>query len=308
MITLDGVTKRFSAWPSRNVITSLREVSLAVPRGEVLGIAGQNGAGKSTMISLILGYLRQTRGVIRVGGMEPRTYVQSRGISYLPEIVTFPPRWTVESTLSRLSALGNGGSRSRNRTRAAIETVGLEEHRQKRVNQLSKGLLQRLGLAQALLEDSEIVVFDEPTNGMDPLWTHRFRDLVRTIRHGDRTIVIASHNLDELERVADRVAILDHGRLERLVTPGSVGGSSAWRIVLAGPVPEALLLGAFPMAVAVDGRLQEYRVHGGIETVNAGIVRLLAGGGSLAAFHSETNRVEAEFHAAIAERRPEPHP
>src|SRR4029078_8492333 len=101
-----------------------------------------------------------------------------------------------------------------------IELLGLEEHRNKKVKALSKGNLQRLGFAQALLRDERILVLDEPTHGLDPVWTQRFRDIVSDLRRPDRTILIASHNLDELQRLADRVAIIDRGRLQRLVSTG----------------------------------------------------------------------------------------
>jgi ABC-type multidrug transport system ATPase subunit len=98
-----------------------------------------------------------------------------------------------------------------------IVTLGLHEHRTKRVRQLSKGNLQRLGLAQALLGDASVIVLDEPTHGLDPVWTQRFRDVVDQLRRPDRTILIASHNLDELARLADRVGIIDRGQLQRVV-------------------------------------------------------------------------------------------
>ena len=102
-----------------------------------------------------------------------------------------------------------------------IEQLGLDEHRDKKVKALSKGNLQRLGLAQSLLRDEKVMILDEPTHGLDPVWTQRFRGHRRRIcRRPGRTIIIASHNLDELQRVADRVAIIDKGRLQRLVQTG----------------------------------------------------------------------------------------
>ncbi len=116
-------------------------------------------------------------------------------------------------------ARGRGASMHSTRVskRRHIAQLGLEDHRTKRVRQLSKGNLQRLGLAQAMLTDARVVVLDEPTHGLDPVWTQRFRDIVVALRRPDRTILIASHNLDELARLADRVGIIDHGQLQRIV-------------------------------------------------------------------------------------------
>ncbi|MGH7560825.1 MAG: ABC transporter ATP-binding protein [Gemmatimonadales bacterium] len=307
MIALEAVSKVFRSAGGRKTVTALADFSLTIAPGEVLGVAGPNGAGKSTMISLILGYLEPTSGTVRLQGLPPRAYVQSRGVSYLTEVVALPPRWTVESTLRRLLTLaGAGFAQPAERIDHAIAAAGLEEHRRKQVRQLSKGTLQRLGLAQSLLDDSDVVILDEPTHGLDPVWTQRFRDVVRDLRRPGRAVVVASHNLDELERIADRVAILHQGRLQRVVVPGQAReGAGVWRVVLAEGAPEGALLAAFPDAVSVEGRAREYRVRGDLDAVNAGLARLLVTGARVAGFFAEQSRLEREFHAAVGED-PEP--
>lgn len=299
MIALEAVSKVFRSLSGRRSVSALSDFTLAVPRGEVVGLAGPNGAGKSTLISLVLGYLHPSRGQIRVGGLPPRGYAETRGVGYLTELVVVPPRWSVVATLHRFATLGRLGESAARRITEAIELTGLGEHRRKQVRQLSKGTLQRLGLAQALLAERELVILDEPTHGLDPLWTQRFRDIVVALRRPERAVLIASHNLDELERVADRVAIIHQGRLQRIVRPGQGAAASVYRLALA--VACERLGEAFPDAVPVEGRPLEFQVGGELATLNASLARLLAVGGQVAGFSAEQSGLEREFRAAMGQ-------
>jgi ABC-2 type transport system ATP-binding protein len=159
-------------------------VTLDIQLGEVYGLAGPNGAGKSTLIALLLGFLKPTSGTITVSGLPPRHFVERHGVGYLSELVTIPPRWRLEEALSRYALLaGIESSRVRARVEELVERLGLTEHWGKQIRQLSKGNLQRVGLAQALLHNEELVVLDEPTHGLDPVWTQRFRDIVGELRN-----------------------------------------------------------------------------------------------------------------------------
>jgi ABC-type multidrug transport system ATPase subunit len=192
-------------------------------------------------------------GTIRIAGLDPRRYVEAHGISYLSELVSIQPAWRTVETLKRYALLAGVPARIRDaRVEHVIEWMGLGEHRTKRVKQLSKGNLQRLGLAQALLTEERVVVLDEPTHGLDPVWTQRFRDVVASLRREDRIILIASHNLDELARLADRVAIIDHGRLQRVVevrgtAEPAAGERAPYRVVMARGAER--LPAVFPAAV-----------------------------------------------------------
>jgi energy-coupling factor transporter ATP-binding protein EcfA2 len=184
-----------------------------------------------------------------------------------------------------------------------LEWLGLLEHKSKDVRQLSKGTLQRLGLAQALIGDSDLVVLDEPTHGLDPLWTQRFRDIVRELRRPSRVIVIASHDLDELERLADRVAILNQARLDRVVTAGLSEPAEepvVYRIAATGA--DAAIGRIFPSAAPVEGRVNEWRVRGPIPELTRGLGELIAAGAVIAAFAPEASRLESEFRAAVEGR------
>ena len=300
MIELQGVSKRYVSLVRRLRVQALADLTLSIPRGEVFGIAGPNGAGKSTMLSILLGYLQPSSGVATINQQAPRHYIERHGVSYLTELVAIPQRWTTESALRRFAAMSNlGGSLARERVQYCLDSLGLEEHRRKQIRQLSKGNLQRVGIAQALIADSDLVIFDEPTHGLDPVWTLKFRDIVSELRRPSRTIIIASHNLDELERLTDRVAILSGGRLQRVVTAGGAQTGGEYRLQLAGPAPR--LLEIFPGATALDGRANEWRVSGDIGELNRRLGLLLAGGTIVTAFYPEQSRLESEFHAAVGE-------
>jgi ABC-type multidrug transport system ATPase subunit len=301
VIAFDNVGKRYRSLLGREV-RALEDFSIELRAGEVFGLAGPNGAGKSTLISLLLGYLGPSEGTIRIAGLDPRRYVESHGISYLSELVNIPPGWRAEETLKRFALLAGVAAAERDaRVNTAIERMGLEEHRAKRVKQLSKGNLQRLGLAQALLTEERVVVLDEPTHGLDPVWTQKFRGVVATLRRDDRIILIASHNLDELARLADRVAIIDHGRLQRVVDVHGAaepvaGDRAPYRVVLARGAE--LLPSLFPGARALGQG--EFQLDGlTLDEVNAGLAALLANGALVSMVYPVHTMLEQQFRDAV---------
>ncbi|MGH7584228.1 MAG: ABC transporter ATP-binding protein [Gemmatimonadales bacterium] len=300
MIRFERVGKTYVTPLSRRRVVALTDFSMELERGEVIGIAGPNGAGKSTLISLLLGFLHPTAGAVTIDGHAPRRYVERHGISYLTELVALPTGWKVTATLRRMAALSGVPRAELDARVAAIETeLGLDEHAVKTVKQLSKGNLQRLGLAQALIGDFDVVVLDEPTHGLDPLWTQRFRDVVARARRPDRVVLIASHNLDELERLADRVAILNRGQLQRVVEHG-VGAVSAaplsWRIAFEGS-PD--IAAAFAGAVPIAGRPGVFRVSATRAQMSASLAVVLAGGAVLVECAPEESSLETAFRAAV---------
>ena len=212
MIAFDHVGKRYRSFTGREV-RALDDLTLELRAGEVFGLAGPNGAGKTTLIALLLGFLGPSEGTVRIGGLEPRRFIERHGVGYLSELVNIPPSWRVDEALRRYALLGRraGAQLSTRAWTRRSSGSGWRSIAASACKQLSKGNLQRLGLAQALLCEEQVVVLDEPTHGLDPVWTQRFRDVVTALRRDDRVILIASHNLDELARLADRVGILDHG-------------------------------------------------------------------------------------------------
>ena len=285
-----------------NSVKAVEEFSLEVREGEIFGIAGPNGAGKSTLIAMLLGYLRPTSGTLEVAGLPARAYVERHGIGYLSELIAINPKWRADRALVRFATLAGIPERDvATRVDQVIALLGLEEHRDKKVRALSKGNLQRLGLAQALLREERILVLDEPTHGLDPVWTQRFRDIVGDLRRPDRTILIASHNLDELQRLADRVAIIDHGRLQRVVSTSfdhERESTTHYRIVVA--AGEERLMEVFPGAEAAGKGEYAVTVRS-IQELNASLADLIGRGALVSSVMPERSVLEQQFREAVGE-------
>ena len=301
MIEFQSATKVYRSFLGRSV-TAVEDFSLHVTEGEVLGIAGPNGAGKSTLISLLLGYIRPTAGSVSIAGMDPRKYVEKNGIGYLSELMNIHANWTAESALQRFAVLADvPPANIRNRVDAVIEQLGIGEHRAKKIKALSKGNLQRLGLAQSLLRDEPIMILDEPTHGLDPVWTQRFRGIVEGLRRPGRTVIIASHNLDELQRLADRVAIIDRGRLQRVVRTGydqSAETAGIYRIGIAG---NALRMREL-VPSAIEGSGGEFEVPiKNVNELNELLSRLIAADILVASVIPARSVLEQQFREAVGE-------
>jgi ABC-type multidrug transport system ATPase subunit len=285
-----------------NSVKAVEEFSLQVGEGEILGIAGPNGAGKSTLIAMMLGYLRPTKGTVEINGLPARKYIERNGIGYLSELVAIHPKWRADTALVRYATLaGIPDAEIPLRVNEMIEKLGLAEHREKKVKALSKGNLQRLGLAQALLRDDQILVLDEPTHGLDPVWTQRFRSIVEELRRPDRTIIIASHNLDELQRLADRVAIIDHGRLQRVVSTGyeqDAPTATRFRLTLAAGFDR--VRESFPLAESAGRGEYDVTVRS-IQELNAALADLISRGALVASVVPERSVLEQQFREAVGE-------
>lgn len=198
-------------------IEALRGVSLAIPRGEIFGLLGPNGAGKTTLIKVVLGLVNITAGGARMLGRQVGDRRARRRVGYLPEGHRFPQHHTGNSALAYFGGLsGVSPAEVRRRTPALLERVGLAEWGQTSVRKYSKGMQQRLGLAQAMLHDPELLILDEPTDGVDPVGRKEMRVLLQNLKARGKTIFINSHLLQEVELVCDRVAILTHGEVRRI--------------------------------------------------------------------------------------------
>lgn len=299
MIAFDSVSKTYASL-FRPAVRAVEDFTLTIGRGEIMGLAGPNGAGKSTLISLLLGYLPPTAGRVTIADIRPRPYIERNGIGYLSELVTLNPQWTTEGALHRLALLAGLPDRlAKERVEAVIDELGIEEHRYKKLKALSKGNLQRLGLAQALLRDEQILILDEPTHGLDPVWTQRFRDLVQRRRSPERTMFIASHNLDELERLCDRVAIIDRGRLQRIVetrrsAAREVAAVYHLTVSRGGELVPTVLPGARALG---DG---EFEIEGGdASRLNQQLADLIARGVLITALIPAHSGLEAQFREAV---------
>jgi ABC-2 type transport system ATP-binding protein len=300
VIEFANVSKTYRSITGR-AVDAVVDITLDIRQGEVLGLAGPNGAGKSTLIALLLGYLSPTSGSVSIAGHRPRDFIERYGIGYLSELVAIPNSWRTENALKRYALLaGVEPANVQQRVDAVVALLGLDEHRRKLIKQLSKGNLQRVGLAQALLCDERVLILDEPTHGLDPMWTQRFRGLVGDLRRADRAILIASHNLDELQRVSDRVAIIDRGHLQRVVdlrADGDTDGVTPYRLVVgrrAELVPEV-----FGDAARISDMEFELSPRS-IEILNRQLGELIARGGLLTSIAPMHTALEQQFREAVS--------
>src|SRR5262245_47228079 len=219
-VTLDGVTKRYGAH------LAVDNVSLEVETGEIMGLLGPNGSGKTTILRILTGYLRPTAGTARVAGFDivRDGRAARRRVGYVPEDAPLYPHMRVNEFLVFMGRLrGLDGERLRHRLAFARERLGLEGMGDTVIRRLSRGYRQRVSLAQAILHQPDLLVLDEPTNGLDPRQIIEFRELVRVVAE-QCAVIITSHILAEIERIANRAAILLGGRLlavQNLEVPGS---------------------------------------------------------------------------------------
>lgn len=214
-IEIEGLTKRFrSGWPGQPPVTVLDGLSLSVRKGEIFGFLGPNGAGKTTTIKVLLGLIFATAGRVEIFGKPVGDVQTRRRIGFLPESPYFYDYLTAEEFLmfyGHLTGL----------TREALgplvprllEMVGLAEARTRQLRKFSKGMLQRVGLAQALIHDPELVILDEPMSGLDPIGRKQVRDLILGLRDQGKTVFFSTHIIPDVEMICDRVGVIVKGKL-----------------------------------------------------------------------------------------------
>jgi Cu-processing system ATP-binding protein len=204
VVEIQHVTKRYGT------IEAVRDVSIELKQGETIALVGHNGAGKTTLLKLMLGLVHPTAGSIRVLGEDPAAgeFAARRRLGYLPENVSFNPALTGREVLTFYARLKGEDLAT---ALTLLQRVGLEKASMRRVGTYSKGMRQRLGLAQALLGEPQVLLLDEPTTGLDPALRMSFYDVVRELRDRGATVVLSSHALTELEERTERVIIMNQG-------------------------------------------------------------------------------------------------
>ncbi len=214
VIETTGLTKIYQSSFGNKKVNALREFNLEVYRGMIFGLLGPNGAGKTTLIKLLLGITHPTSGSAKILGEDISEYKIKTKIGYLPENHKYPAYLSGGDVLHFFGNLsGMKGQILKDRIDELLKTVKLEEWKKTKVKNYSKGMMQRLGLAQAMLNEPELIFLDEPTDGVDPIGRKEIRDLLIKLKEQGKTIFLNSHLLSEVELITDRVGILNKGKL-----------------------------------------------------------------------------------------------
>jgi ABC-2 type transport system ATP-binding protein len=212
-----SLTKIYRDFWGRQKVRALNALDLEIRRGEIFGLLGPNGSGKSTTIKLLLGLLFPTSGQALVFGKDATEVSKNERIGYLPEESYLYKFLNAEETLDFYGRLFDmPASVRKERTDKLIDMVGIGHARRRQLREYSKGMTRRIGLAQALINDPDLIFLDEPTSGLDPLGTREMKDLILRLRDEGKTILMSSHLLDDVQDVCDRIAILHQGELKEL--------------------------------------------------------------------------------------------
>jgi ABC-2 type transport system ATP-binding protein len=211
-LEIDRVGKSFGGRRAKKV--ALQDVSVQVGQGEIFGFLGPNGAGKSTLIKLLLGFITPDSGYLAISGKKVGAQEYRHLIGYLAEVPFFFDHLSARETLmlsARLS--GCADLETRKRIPLLLERVNLSEATHVRVKELSKGMKQRLGMANALIHDPEILIFDEPMSGLDPMGRHLFKKFITELKEQGKTVFFSSHILNDIQELCHKIGILNRGRL-----------------------------------------------------------------------------------------------
>src|SRR5689334_23267111 len=219
VVAVRGLSKVFKDFWGRSKARAVDNVDFEVRRGEVFGLLGPNGSGKSTTIKMLLGLLYPTKGHIEVFGHSPRHVATKSRIGYLPEESYLYRYLNSRETLDFFGKLFSLSNNERTqRAEQLLDMVGLTQTRTRAVGEFSKGMQRRIGLAQALINDPDLVILDEPTAGLDPIGCREVKDLILALARRGKTIILSSHLLSDVEDVCDRVAICYGGRIQAIGT------------------------------------------------------------------------------------------
>ena len=226
-ILFDHVTKNFRSNFSRKVVEAVTDLSLTIESGEIFGIIGPNGAGKSTLLKMLMGFIRPSAGNISVLGQSPTHPETKHQIGYLPENPYYYDHLSAEE-LMRFGARTSGMRREEtdHRIDLLLKVMSLEHARTRKLRSYSKGMTQRAGICFALVHDPKLIILDEPMSGLDPIGRKEVVDLVLDLKAQGKTVLFCSHILNDVERLCDRMAIMNKGRLLRVMKSSDLNGNA----------------------------------------------------------------------------------
>jgi len=303
VIDVQGVEKMY-----RRKVHALRGVDLRVGSGEIFGLLGPNGAGKSTLVKVLLTVIRATKCQGTLLGSTVGDKSVLRQVGYLPEHHNFPKYLTSKQLLRHFGAMSGVERAQRNRKAdELLEVVGMKDWANAKLGSYSKGMRQRVGLAQALMNDPKLIILDEPTDGVDPIGRKDIREILTHLKDEGRTVFLNSHLLSELEMVCDRVAIMVHGLVRQQGTIEELtDGQSGFAVRATAPISEDLrtqisskLVGIDP--IATDDPTELVFATGDAEKVQPAIDTLRSGGMSIQAFGFRRPSLEELFVKAVQE-------
>jgi ABC-2 type transport system ATP-binding protein len=283
---------------TKQKVRALNDFSFEVNRGEIFGLLGPNGAGKTTLIKILLAITFPTSGSAKVFGMDANNYKWKYKVGYLPENHRFPNYLTGEQVLSyygRLSGLKDDANFQK-RISELLETMGLTQWRKTKIKKYSKGMMQKLGLAQSMINDPDLIFLDEPTDGVDPIGRKEIRDILINMKEKGKTIFLNSHLLSEVEMICDRVAILNKGDL---IKEGSVDDLTRAEDIYVIETIEPIEMETKRKILGIDSNagIGENELHSeaGIEKLNKIIDALRASNYCIKAVTQKTNTLEELF-------------
>jgi ABC-2 type transport system ATP-binding protein len=240
-LEFQNVTKTYRRWLGGQQVAALSQVSFSVAQGEVCAFLGPNGAGKTTSISILMGFLYADWGRIRVLGFEPGSVHAKKRIGFVPENFAFYKHLNAEKLLQFHAKLAGVAEEKRVALIPdLIAKVGLSGYDKLKIARYSRGMVQRLGIAQSLLGDPELLILDEPTSGLDPSGRKEVRDLVLSLKAAGKTIFLSSHLLSEVEQICDQAVIIDRGRVVRAGTMDTLLVTGDQVEIIANILPEDL--------------------------------------------------------------------
>ena len=259
-ISIQNLTKLYPIPFKRVKVTAVKDLSLTVEPGQVYGLLGPNGSGKSTTMKIVLGLVSPTAGKTEIFGRDSTTVESREDVGFLPENPYFYKFLTGAETMAFFGKLcGLSGARLRERTKELLALVGLENAADRRLGGYSKGMLQRIGLAQAMVQEPRLLVLDEPTAGVDPAGSREIRDLILDFKKRGITVLLCSHLLGQVQEICDRIGILHQGVLVREGRLGDlISIENQTELILENATPE-LLAEIQAAVVRSKGRVVEQR-------------------------------------------------
>jgi len=284
---------------------AVRNLSLTVRRGEIFGFLGPNGAGKSTSIKMLLGLVKPTSGEAFVLGAPSSDVDVRRRIGFLPEDFRFY-EWLTAAELLELHGrlAGVPADKLRDRVPALIDLVGLTPHRDKRLEAFSKGMLQRIGLAQALVHEPELIFLDEPTSGLDPMGRRMVRDIIRAQRDRGMTVFLNSHLLSEIEITCDEVVFIREGEVVTSRDLRTIEGEEVRVVARARKLTEAGVAGLAPLSTSIHIEAEQLTLTARSQDVLPDILRhLVSTGADVYQFTPQRLSLEELFVSIMGEDR-----